>query len=101
MTTSFIRALLGALLLSLASLALAGEMLIKTDTLSKQIKDENLVLIDLSDDTQYLRFHLPGAIHLPFEALIVRKNNVTSAVVRLMRCTSPPDNVRDCRSSVR
>ena len=28
-------------------------------------------------------------------------NEVPSAVVRLMRCTSPPDSVRDCRSSVR
>ena len=28
-------------------------------------------------------------------------SDVPSAVVRLMRCTSPPESVRDCRSSVR
>jgi hypothetical protein len=28
-------------------------------------------------------------------------SEVPSAVVRLMRCTSPPDSVRDWRSSVR
>ena len=31
----------------------------------------------------------------------VLTSEVPSAVVRLMRCTSPPESVRDCRSSVR
>jgi hypothetical protein len=31
----------------------------------------------------------------------VLTSEVPSAVVRLMRCTSPPDSVRLCRSSVR
>lgn len=80
MLKSAIRALFGALLLSFSSLALAGAMLIKADTLNKQMKDDNLVLIDMSDDTQYQRFHLPGAVHLPFDMLVVRQNNVSTPV---------------------
>lgn len=58
-------------------LVVAGTFLINTDTLSKQLQDSELVLIDMADDTQYQRFHLPGAIHLPYEILIMQANNIS------------------------
>ena len=39
--------------------------------------------------------------HYTLMAQATAPEHVPSAVVRLIRCTSPPDKVRDCRSSVR
>jgi thiosulfate/3-mercaptopyruvate sulfurtransferase len=39
--------------------------------LEKQLATPNLVIVDMSDDdTQYLRFHIPGAVRLPYDALV-------------------------------
>ncbi len=37
--------------------------------LDLHLDDANLVLVDMADDLQYQRFHLPGAVHLPYAAL--------------------------------
>ena len=42
---------------------------VSTDWLAQHINDANLILIDMTDDIQYQRFHLPGAIHLPYPAI--------------------------------
>ena len=42
---------------------------VSTDWLAQHISDTNLVLVDMTDDPQYQRFHLPGAVHLPYQAI--------------------------------
>jgi thiosulfate/3-mercaptopyruvate sulfurtransferase len=51
------------------STAHAGNFMVDAKWLSSHKNDANLVLIDMSDGTQYQRFHIPGAIHLPYQAL--------------------------------
>ena len=42
---------------------------IDTNWLAKHLSDKQLVVIDMSDQTQYQRFHIPGARFLPYNAL--------------------------------
>jgi len=42
---------------------------VTTTWLDMHLDDANLVLVDMADDLQYQRFHLPGAVHLPYAAL--------------------------------
>jgi thiosulfate/3-mercaptopyruvate sulfurtransferase len=40
----------------------------------RHLADSRVLLVDMSDgDTQYQRFHLPGAVRLPYEALIKQR----------------------------
>ena len=43
---------------------------VTTTWLGAHINDPHLTLIDMTDDIQYRRFHVPGALHLPYRALI-------------------------------
>ncbi len=47
----------------------ATSFLVDVNWLDKNLKNSSLRLIDMSDDTQYQRFHIPGATHLPYAAL--------------------------------
>lgn len=48
----------------------AGQTLIVDDNwLKKNLNSSDIRLIDMSDETQYQRFHIPGAIHLPYSAI--------------------------------
>lgn len=58
-------------------LVLASQFLVDADTLSKQLPESKLVLIDMSDETQYQRFHLPGAIHFPYEILVTQTQSIS------------------------
>jgi len=42
---------------------------VSTAWLETHLNDANLTLIDMADDLQYQRFHLPGALHLPYSAI--------------------------------
>ncbi|UCH53696.1 MAG: sulfurtransferase [Pseudomonadota bacterium] len=41
--------------------------------LEKHLNDARLAIVDMSDEGQYQRFHLPGAIRLPYQALVKRR----------------------------
>ncbi|MDH5181536.1 MAG: sulfurtransferase, partial [Gammaproteobacteria bacterium] len=43
--------------------------LITTDWLAGKLQNPGIVIIDMSDETQHSRFHLPGARHLPYDAI--------------------------------
>jgi len=52
------------------SMAQAAPVLVDGDWLEKQMGKEGVVIVDMSDDdTQYLRFHLPGAVRLDYSSL--------------------------------
>ncbi len=71
------------LLLAPVSGALAAPALVDGTWLEKQLADPKLVIVDMSDDdTQYLRFHLPGAIRLPYDVL-VKERKTDKVKVRL------------------
>lgn len=59
----------GLLLLMQSSLLWAQGLMVDTDWLSNNLKQDNLVIVDMSDGMQYQRFHIPGAINLPYEYL--------------------------------
>ncbi len=60
------------LLLAAISLPSHAQTRVTTEWLAKHRNDANLVLIDMDADLQYQRFHIPGAVHLPYPALNVR-----------------------------
>jgi thiosulfate/3-mercaptopyruvate sulfurtransferase len=41
--------------------------------LERHLDDPEVVIVDMSDETQYQRFHLPGAVHLPYGALLTER----------------------------
>ena len=72
---------LTVLLVPIFNLAYASNFMVETKWLAEHKNDANLVLIDMSDSTQYQRFHIPGAINLPYQALNqVNKKRVSLSV---------------------
>jgi thiosulfate/3-mercaptopyruvate sulfurtransferase len=63
--------------------AMAAPVYVSTDWLAGKQADKNVVVVDMSaSDLQYTRFHIPGAIRLPYRAL-VRYNKVKKYSVRI------------------
>lgn len=59
----------------------AAETLVNTQWLKTHLNDPDLVLIDMSDETQYQRFHIKNAIQLPYHILNMRlKNGVSLSI---------------------
>lgn len=49
----------------------ATPVLVDTEWLASEKKNnKNLVIVDTSDPTQYMRFHIPGAIHLGYNEIV-------------------------------
>ncbi len=71
------------LVLTLATLSqsYADTILIDSKTLLKKINNKDLVIIDMSDDTQYQRFHIPNALYLPYRAINQRnKQHISKSI---------------------
>ncbi len=67
-------ALLGMVLVWQTSAA--EPVFVNTDWVSKHIDDSSVVLVDMAaDGTQYQRFHLPGAVYLPYRAIVQRRRD--------------------------
>ncbi|VAW97697.1 hypothetical protein MNBD_GAMMA23-599 [hydrothermal vent metagenome] len=83
----FLRTLM-LLLLTLSSLSYvsqvsASQATVSTDWLQKHLNNSSIILIDMSDETQYQRFHLKNAIQLPYHVLNQRlKNGVSVSIGR-------------------
>ncbi len=61
----------------------AEQTLVSTDWLASHIDNPNIVLIDMSDETQYQRFHIKNAIQLPYHVLNKQlKNRVSLSIGR-------------------
>jgi len=59
----------------------AQPLLVDINWLKKNLDSSSIRLIDMSDSTQYQRFHIPGATHLPYEAINARnKSDVSFSV---------------------
>lgn len=55
--------------------------LVDINWLQKNLNSSSVRLIDMSDDTQYQRFHIPGATHLPYAAINRRNKKGVSLSV--------------------
>lgn len=71
------------LLLILHSSSALSSFLIETDWLKKNLNSSAIRLIDMSDNTQYQRFHIPGALHLPYSA--INKHNKQGVSISIGR----------------
>lgn len=59
----------------------ASSFLVDINWLQKNLNSSDVRLIDMSDDTQFQRFHLPGATHLPYSAINKRNKKGVSLSV--------------------
>lgn len=56
---------------------------VTTMWLDQHLRDKNLILVDMDEDIQYQRFHLPGALHLPYAAInYTNQHGVSSSIGR-------------------
>jgi len=77
-----IKKLLVLFLLINSNIALsASSFLVDVDWLDKNLKSSSVRVIDMSDDTQYQRFHIPSAMHLPYAAINTRNKQGISLSV--------------------
>lgn len=73
MKHAFFALLLG---LGFAAAAPAAPVFVDGAWLEKQLTNSKVVIVDMSeDDNQYLRFHLPGAVRLPYDVLVKERKN--------------------------
>lgn len=54
------------------AMAAPAPVLVDADWVASHLNDADVVLVDTADGEQYSRFHLPGAVHIPYEALLTR-----------------------------
>lgn len=59
----------------------APSFLVDINWLQKNLSSSSIRLIDMSDDTQFQRFHIPGATHLPYSAINRRNKKGVSLSV--------------------
>jgi len=72
--------IISALLLTHINIAMAAAELVSTQWLAKNLDNDKIVLIDMSDSLQYQRFHIPAAIHLPYSYLNQSKQRVSLSI---------------------
>lgn len=70
-----------SLFINSAALFAAPSVLLDIKWLDKHLKSSDIRIIDMSDDTQYQRFHIPGAVHLPYAAINTRTKKGVSLSV--------------------
>ena len=76
------RRVLGSILLFCVSFAGAGVAMAATDSvyvehdwLVKNLGDKAVVVIDMTaDDVQYMRYHIPGAVRISYQVIVMKRN---------------------------
>lgn len=54
--------------------AQAAPVLVDSDWLEQHLQDRRLIVVDMTDDDlQYMRFHIPGAVHLAYQVLLASR----------------------------
>ena len=52
----------------------AADVMVSTDWLHKNLNNKSIVLVDMSgEETQYQRFHIPGAIYIDYGYLVAKR----------------------------
>lgn len=74
-----LRSVLGSILLAYSVLASAGSIYVDHEWLAKNLDNKDVVIIDMSsDDVQYLRYHIPGAVRLSYQDIVTRRKDKVS-----------------------
>lgn len=66
------------LLLNANNVFATSPLIVEVSWLEKNLNSSSIRLIDMSDDTQFQRFHIPGATHLPYSAINTRNKKGVS-----------------------
>lgn len=76
-------AMVAGVMLLFTGLAQASPVLVDGAWLAKRLDDPNVVVLDMSsDETQYQRFHLPGAVYFP-NYYLMRQRKQDKVITRL------------------
>jgi thiosulfate/3-mercaptopyruvate sulfurtransferase len=67
------RTLLFIVCLVLVRIGVAAPVYVEHDWLAKHLNDKNIIVVDMTDDPQYLRYHIPGAVHLGYSDLVMSR----------------------------
>lgn len=72
----------GLLLLGASLLANATSIYVEHDWLAGNLNNNKIVIVDMtSDDIQYLRYHIPGAVRLSYQDIITHRKDKVSVRV--------------------
>jgi thiosulfate/3-mercaptopyruvate sulfurtransferase len=63
---------------SYSTSAADNTLFVDTEWLANHKDDKTIVVVDMSDATQYQRFHVPGAVHLDYGDLVIRRRDGVS-----------------------
>jgi thiosulfate/3-mercaptopyruvate sulfurtransferase len=67
------------LLWIVSGLSLAAPVYVEHDWLAKNLGNEQIMVVDMtSDDVQYLRYHIPGAVRLSYQDIVTRRKDKVS-----------------------
>jgi len=60
----------------------AAPIYVEHDWLTNRLDDKNIVLVDMTaDGVQYLRYHIPGAVRLSYQDIVVKRKDKVSVRV--------------------
>jgi thiosulfate/3-mercaptopyruvate sulfurtransferase len=67
------------LLWIVSGLSLAAPVYVEHDWLAKNLDNKQIIVVDMtSDDVQYLRYHIPGAVRLAYQDIVTRRKDKVS-----------------------
>lgn len=73
------RSVYGFVLLFCSGLVGADSVYVEHDWLLKNLSNKQVVIVDMtSDDVQYLRYHIPGAVRLSYQNIVTRRKDKVS-----------------------
>ena len=74
-------------------------LILEPDVLEESLSYDNLLVVDLSKIENYLKMHVPGAVHIDYPRIIVASRPVMAARARLI-CASASNtgSLSSCRS---
>ncbi len=74
-----LRSVLGSVFLFYSLIVSANSVYVEHDWLAKNLDNKQVVIVDMtSDDVQYLRYHIPGAVRLSYQNIITRRKDKVS-----------------------
>lgn len=73
------RSVMAVIVLVYSTLASAGSIYVEHDWLAKNLDNKAVVVVDMtSDEVQYLRYHIPGAVRLSYQDIVTSRKDKVS-----------------------
>ena len=75
------RLVMALICLLVSNFVIAAPVMVDAQWLKQRLDDKNIVVVDMtSDDLQYTRFHIPGAVRLSYSDIVTRRKKDKVAV---------------------